>query len=154
MIRLPTSRRWRSHEGRTQAAVRAHHSQGQPHSRIVRPLLNLPVCAECHGADHTVRGLIDIQHDITTTIERQRLGLIIAAALFLAVVAALGISYERRNRYEGIVRRARSLTEEEIEDLPEEDRARIEERIAHLTIAQNIANAETRATLGRCPPGA
>jgi len=29
----------------------------------------------------------------------------------MAVVAALGVSYERRNRYEGIVRRARSLTE-------------------------------------------
>ncbi|MFH1926952.1 MAG: helicase-related protein [Chloroflexota bacterium] len=34
--------------------------------------------------------------------------------------------------------RARSLTAEEIEDLPEEDRALIEERISHLTIAQNI----------------
>jgi superfamily II DNA or RNA helicase len=43
--------------------------------------------------------------------------------------------------------RARSITEEELEDMEEEERARIEERLEHLTIARNID--EVRAEIGQ-----
>jgi class 3 adenylate cyclase len=56
---------------------------------MYNPLYNLPKCTGCHGSDHTVRGVIDIRNNITDSAYSQRNSLIIAAALFLGMVAVL-----------------------------------------------------------------
>ncbi|HOX19159.1 MAG TPA: adenylate/guanylate cyclase domain-containing protein, partial [Spirochaetales bacterium] len=38
---------------------------GRSFYRIYRPLVNLPKCTGCHGADHTIRGVIDLRADVT-----------------------------------------------------------------------------------------
>lgn len=59
--------------------------------RIYKPLINLPKCTVCHGSDHTIRGVIDIQSDITASVQKQQQSLITAAALFLGVVALVAL---------------------------------------------------------------
>ena len=58
-------------------------------SRVYKPLINLPKCTECHGADHTVRGVIDIRDDITESRLKQRNAIIVAGGLFLGMVILL-----------------------------------------------------------------
>lgn len=58
-------------------------------ARIYKPLINLPKCTDCHGADHTVRGVIAIQDDITASRTRQRDSIFLAGSLFLGVVVVL-----------------------------------------------------------------
>jgi class 3 adenylate cyclase len=59
---------------------------GRIYSVIYKPLVNLPKCTGCHGSDHTIRGLIDIQTDITDSVLRQRSILFVSVAFFLGVV--------------------------------------------------------------------
>ncbi len=61
----------------------------QVYYRMYNPLYNLPKCTGCHGSDHTVRGVIDIQNNITGSVGSQRNSLLIAAALFLGMVVVL-----------------------------------------------------------------
>ena len=44
---------------------------GTAYFRAYRPLINLPKCTVCHGADHTVRGVIDIRSDVTGMVRAQ-----------------------------------------------------------------------------------
>ncbi|MBT3274099.1 MAG: HAMP domain-containing protein, partial [Spirochaetales bacterium] len=60
-------------------------------SRVYRPLLNLPKCTGCHGADHTVRGVIDIRADITAPRMRQRNSIYLAGGFFAGLVILLAI---------------------------------------------------------------
>ncbi len=53
------------------------------------PLLNIPKCTHCHGSDHTVRGIIKIRSDITSTVMKQRNNLFISSSLFVGVVLIL-----------------------------------------------------------------
>lgn len=64
---------------------------GKIYFRVYKPLINLPKCTECHGSDHTVRGVIDIQSDITASIMKQRSSLITTSSLFLGVVVLVAI---------------------------------------------------------------
>lgn len=59
--------------------------------RAYKPLINLPKCTSCHGADHTVRGVIDIRQDVTRQRADQRLAIIIAGSLFVGIVVSLAI---------------------------------------------------------------
>ncbi len=59
--------------------------------RAYRPLINLPKCTTCHGADHTVRGIIDIRSDVTGVVRAQALTIGGAGASFLAVVTVLAL---------------------------------------------------------------
>ncbi len=59
--------------------------------RAYKPLLNLPVCTECHGSDHTIRGVIDIRNDITDSVIAQRDSIIISSGFFLGIVLFLTI---------------------------------------------------------------
>jgi adenylate cyclase len=62
---------------------------GRTFFRAYRPLINLPKCSVCHGADHTVRGVIDIRSDVTPVIRAQNLTLAGGVAGFLLVVGFL-----------------------------------------------------------------
>jgi adenylate cyclase len=62
---------------------------GSAYLRAYRPLINLPKCTVCHGADHTVRGVIDIRTDVTSVVRAQALTIGGAGASFVAVVAIL-----------------------------------------------------------------
>ena len=62
---------------------------GTAYFRAYRPLINLPKCTVCHGADHTVRGVIDIRSDVTPVVKAQAFTIGGAGAAFLAVVALL-----------------------------------------------------------------
>jgi class 3 adenylate cyclase len=64
---------------------------GIAYFRAYRPLINLPKCTVCHGADHTVRGIIDIRSDITGVIKAQAVTIGGAGVGFLAVVAILAL---------------------------------------------------------------
>lgn len=57
--------------------------------RAYKPLINLPKCTGCHGADHTVRGVIDIRDDITASRDQQRLAVYIAGGLIVGMVLVL-----------------------------------------------------------------
>jgi adenylate cyclase len=62
---------------------------GTAYFRAYRPLINLPKCTVCHGADHTVRGVIDIRSDVTPVVKAQALTIGGAGVGFLAVVSVL-----------------------------------------------------------------
>ena len=62
---------------------------GRTYFRALRPLINLPKCTVCHGADHTVRGVIDIRSDVTSTIQSQNLTIGGGVAGFIIVVGLL-----------------------------------------------------------------
>jgi adenylate cyclase len=64
---------------------------GTAYFRAYRPLINLPKCTVCHGADHTVRGVIDIRSDVTGVIRAQALTSGGAGVGFLLVVALLAV---------------------------------------------------------------
>lgn len=59
--------------------------------RSFEPLLNLPKCTNCHGSSHTVRGVIELRSDITSSVMKQRRALVIAGGLFLGVVILLAL---------------------------------------------------------------
>jgi adenylate cyclase len=64
---------------------------GRAYFRAYRPLINLPKCTVCHGADHTVRGVIDIRSDVTEVIKAQAVTIGGAGVGFLAVVTILAL---------------------------------------------------------------
>ena len=64
---------------------------GTAYFRTYRPLINLPKCTICHGADHTVRGVIDIRSDVTGVVRAQAFTIGGAGMGFLAVVALLAL---------------------------------------------------------------
>lgn len=63
--------------------------RGRSYQRIYKPLLNLPNCTGCHGAAHTVRGVLDMQIDITDIRNKQYTNLAISAGLFVGLLILL-----------------------------------------------------------------
>ena len=59
--------------------------------RAYRPLIHLPKYTVCHGADHTVRGVIDSRSDVTGVIKAQAVTIGGAGVGFLAVVTILAL---------------------------------------------------------------
>lgn len=68
---------------------------GRVFYRVLKPLINLPKCIECHGADHTIRGIIDIQNDVTETVTLQRTAVLAASGGFFFLVLVLGVGLSR-----------------------------------------------------------
>lgn len=62
---------------------------GSTFFRAYKPLINLPKCTVCHGADHTVRGVIDIRSDISDSRRRQRIAAYAAGGFFFGMVFLL-----------------------------------------------------------------
>ena len=67
--------------------------QERDKGRITRtldtPLPNNPPCSVCHGADHSVRGVVEITADITTLLRQPRDSAILAGAIFLLLGTVL-----------------------------------------------------------------
>ncbi len=63
--------------------------------RIYKPLINKPKCASCHGSSHTIRGVLDIRTDITSSVIRQRNTVIVSASIFLAGILVLSLILSR-----------------------------------------------------------
>lgn len=61
-------------------------------ARMHRALINLPKCSVCHGSDHTLRGVIDIQSDVTESVRQQRATVVTASLFFLGLVLVAGIA--------------------------------------------------------------
>ena len=61
-------------------------------ARMPRSLINLPKCAVCHGSDHTLRGVIDIQSDVTESVRQQRTTVVTASLFFLGLVLVAGLA--------------------------------------------------------------
>lgn len=55
------------------------------------PLINTPRCVGCHGVDHTIRGVIDVQTEITDDIMRRNTTVITAGGLFVGMVILLSV---------------------------------------------------------------
>jgi class 3 adenylate cyclase len=53
------------------------------------PLPNDPPCSRCHGADHSVRGIVEISADITTLVKQPRDTAILAGGIFLLLASLL-----------------------------------------------------------------
>ncbi|MFP4362981.1 MAG: adenylate/guanylate cyclase domain-containing protein [Spirochaetia bacterium] len=68
---------------------------GITYLRIFKPLINKPVCAQCHGSDHTIRGVIDIHSDISSVIRNQRFAIAVSGSLFLFMVILLSLALTR-----------------------------------------------------------
>jgi adenylate cyclase len=64
---------------------------GRAFFHAYRPLINLPKCTVCHGADHTVRGVIDIRTDISDDVRTTSLALAGTGAGFVIVVGLLAL---------------------------------------------------------------
>jgi adenylate cyclase len=66
---------------------------------LYSPLLNSPPCAECHGTDHSVRGVIRIEADLTEELAAPRRTLMLAGVfsggLIIVLAAALGLFLRR-----------------------------------------------------------
>ncbi|GAB1456957.1 hypothetical protein MASR2M48_22650 [Spirochaetota bacterium] len=65
---------------------------GRTYKRVYRPLLNLPKCTTCHGSDHTIRGVIDIQADLSDVVREQAITVAASIggfALMALVLAAI-----------------------------------------------------------------
>ncbi len=60
-------------------------------TRFYKPLLNLPKCTVCHGSDHTVRGVLDIHHDITPFIATQRRAVVFSGVFYLTMVLLIAV---------------------------------------------------------------
>ena len=72
---------------------------GRSYYRSLRPLVNYPKCTGCHGADHTLRGVIDIRVDVSPVARAQERTVAASGGGFLAVVALLALvlgAYLRR----------------------------------------------------------
>ncbi len=59
------------------------------HIKIYRPLINLPKCAACHGSDHTIRGVIGVQFDVSSFERSENLALASGGAGFLLLTVVL-----------------------------------------------------------------
>lgn len=69
-----------------------HTTHANTYLTMYKPLLNLPKCTRCHGSDHTVRGVVAIQTNMTTTIRQARNNILIASGIFIGSVLALFIA--------------------------------------------------------------
>lgn len=59
--------------------------------RMYRPLINLPKCTACHGSDHTIRGVLDVQSDVSSLVRAEQLTVAASGAGFLAFTAILSV---------------------------------------------------------------
>jgi class 3 adenylate cyclase len=55
------------------------------------PLPNNPPCAQCHGADHSVRGILEITVDITGLLRQPRDSALLATGIFVLLATVLSL---------------------------------------------------------------
>lgn len=62
---------------------------GRSFIRMYRPLINLPKCTRCHGSDHTIRGVLDVQSEVTALVKAERATIASSGAGFLVMTGIL-----------------------------------------------------------------
>jgi adenylate cyclase len=68
---------------------------GRYRFRVYRYLMNLPRCDVCHGADHTVRGVLHISTDVHDSVVAQQQLVIAASGSFLILILVLSAILSR-----------------------------------------------------------
>ncbi len=66
-----------------------HSERSKTYLTMYKPLINLPKCTGCHGSDHTIRGVIAIQTDMTPIFAQARNNIVIASSIFIGIVMIL-----------------------------------------------------------------
>ncbi len=66
-----------------------HSERSKTYLTMYKPLINLPKCTRCHGSDHTIRGVIAIQTDMTQIFAQARNNIVIASSIFIGIVMIL-----------------------------------------------------------------
>ena len=66
-----------------------HYQGTKSYLTIYKPLLNLPKCTVCHGSDHTIRGVISIQTDMTPIFTQAKNNIVFAVLFFVGIVLIL-----------------------------------------------------------------
>ncbi len=68
---------------------------GKTFFHIYKPLINKPKCTSCHGADHTIRGVLEIKTDISTSVRQREETVLISSGIFLFVLLLLSVLLTR-----------------------------------------------------------
>src|SRR6056297_3602309 len=63
--------------------------EGKTFFHIYKPLINKPKCTSCHGSDHTIRGVLEIKTDITSSVQQRERALATSGGIFLVVLLIL-----------------------------------------------------------------
>jgi len=63
--------------------------EGKTFFHIYKPLINKPKCTRCHGADHTIRGVLEIKTDISASVQQREETILISSGIFLGVLLLL-----------------------------------------------------------------
>ncbi len=66
---------------------------------IYKPLINKPKCTRCHGADHTIRGVLEIKTDISRSVQQREETILISSGIFLGVLLLLSALLTRFMKY-------------------------------------------------------
>ncbi len=77
------------------SVFRQRHSDGKVFFRIYKPLINKPKCTRCHGSGHTIRGVLDIRTDITSSVVRRRNTIMASASIFIVGILVLSLILTR-----------------------------------------------------------
>ena len=69
--------------------------EGKTFFHIYEPLINKPKCTRCHGADHTIRGVLEIKTDISASVRQREETVLVSSGIFLGVLLLLSLLLTR-----------------------------------------------------------
>jgi adenylate cyclase len=69
--------------------------EGKTFFHIYKPLINKPKCTRCHGADHTIRGVLEIKTDISASVRQREKTVLVSSGIFLGVLILLSLLLTR-----------------------------------------------------------
>ena len=69
--------------------------EGKTFFHIYKPLINKPKCTSCHGADHTIRGVLEIKTDISASVRQREETVLVSSGIFLGVLLLLSLLLTR-----------------------------------------------------------
>ncbi|MGC9311676.1 MAG: adenylate/guanylate cyclase domain-containing protein [Sediminispirochaetaceae bacterium] len=69
--------------------------EGKVFFHIYKPLINKPKCTSCHGADHTIRGVLEIQTDISASVQQRENAVLASGIIFIGVLFLLSLLLTR-----------------------------------------------------------
>lgn len=72
-----------------------HSPEDKVFFHIYKPLINKPKCTSCHGADHTIRGVLEIQTDISGSVQQRENAVLASGIIFIAVLFILSLLLTR-----------------------------------------------------------
>lgn len=69
--------------------------EGKTFFHIYKPLINKPKCTRCHGAEHTIRGVLEIKTDISASVQQRQETVLVSSGIFLGVLLLLSVLLTR-----------------------------------------------------------